>query len=71
MGVGHILLEPRSLTRGYFNPLGVGRMLEEHWQERRDNSGSLWILLRFESWHRNYLDSVRGGGSIVSKASSG
>jgi asparagine synthase (glutamine-hydrolysing) len=70
-GIGHILLEPRSLARGYFNPSGVRTMLEEHWQGRRDNSGSLWILLMFELWHRNYLDSVRGGVSIVSKAFSG
>ena len=69
-GIGHILLEPRSLARGYFNPSGVRTMLEEHWQGRRDNSGSLWILLMFELWHRNYLDSVHGGVSIISKASS-
>lgn len=47
-GIGHILLEPRSLARDYFNPSGVHTMLEEHWQGRRDNSGSLWILLMFE-----------------------
>jgi asparagine synthase (glutamine-hydrolysing) len=70
-GIGCILLEPRSLARGYFNPSGVRAMLEEHWQGRRDNSGSLWILLMFELWHRNYLDSVRGGVSIGSTASSG
>jgi asparagine synthase (glutamine-hydrolysing) len=69
-GIGHILLEPRSLARGYFNPLGVRAMLEEHWQGHRDNSGPLWILLMFELWHRNYLDSIRGGISLVSKTSS-
>jgi asparagine synthase (glutamine-hydrolysing) len=70
-GIGHILLEPRSLARGYFNPSGVRTLLEEHWQGRRDNSGSLWILLMFELWHRNYLDTVRSGISIGSKAFSG
>ena len=69
-GIGHILLEPRSLNRGYFNPLGVRALLEEHWQGRRDNSGSLWILLMFELWQRNYLDAVRSGGSILPNASS-
>ena len=69
-GIGHILLEPRSLSRGYLNPSGVRAMLEEHWQGRRDNSGSLWILLMFELWHRNYLDSLRDGVSDVSKNSS-
>lgn len=69
-GIGHILLEPRSLGRGYLNASGVRKMLEEHWQGRRDNSGSLWILLMFELWHRNYLDSLRGGVSIGSNGSS-
>lgn len=69
-GIGHILLEPRSLARGYFNPSGVQRLLEEHWQGRRDNSGSLWILLIFELWHRNFLDSVRGEVSTASNTSS-
>jgi asparagine synthase (glutamine-hydrolysing) len=69
-GIGQILLEPRSLARGYLNPSGVRAMLEEHWQGRRDNSGSLWILLMFELWHRNYLDSVRGKVPADSKNSS-
>jgi asparagine synthase (glutamine-hydrolysing) len=69
-GIGHILLESRSLERGYFNPSGVKMLLEEHWRGRRDNSGSLWILLMFELWHRNFLDSVRGGVSIAPNASS-
>jgi asparagine synthase (glutamine-hydrolysing) len=69
-GIGQILLEPRSLARGYFNPSGVRAMLEEHWQGRRNNSGSLWILLMFELWHRNYLDSVRRGASVDSTGSS-
>jgi asparagine synthase (glutamine-hydrolysing) len=69
-GIGQILLEPRSLARGYFNSSGVRAMLEEHWQGRRNNSGSLWILLMFELWHRNYLDSVRVDVSTVSRGSS-
>jgi asparagine synthase (glutamine-hydrolysing) len=68
-GIGHILLEPRSLARGYFNPSGVRTMLEEHWKGRRDNSGSLWILLMFELWNRNYLDSARDGVAIHSNTS--
>ncbi|HVB56510.1 MAG TPA: asparagine synthase (glutamine-hydrolyzing) [Candidatus Acidoferrales bacterium] len=69
-GIGHILLEPRSMARGYFNPIGVRTMLEDHWKGRRDNSGSLWILLMYELWHRNYLDPVRSGISTISETSS-
>jgi asparagine synthase (glutamine-hydrolysing) len=69
-GIGQILLEPRALSRGYFNPSGVRTMLEEHWKGRRDNSGLLWVLLIFELWHRNYLDHVCSGASMVSNVSS-
>lgn len=58
-GIGQVLLEPRSLSRGYLNSTGVRIMLEEHWRGRRDHSGCLWVLLMFELWHRNYLDSLR------------
>jgi asparagine synthase (glutamine-hydrolysing) len=54
-----ILLEPRTLQRGYFNPEGVRRLLDEHFRERRDHSGRIWRLLIFELWHRNFLERVR------------
>jgi asparagine synthase (glutamine-hydrolysing) len=57
--LGSMLLEPRTLARGYFNPAGVRSMLKEHWRARRDHSGALWLLVMFELWHRNFLESVR------------
>jgi len=51
-----ILLEPRSLQRGYFQPGSVRSILEEHFRGKRDYSGVLWMLLIFELWHRNFLD---------------
>lgn len=51
-----ILVEPRTLQRGYFNPVSVRDLLEEHWRQRRDRSGELWVLLMFELWHRNFLE---------------
>ncbi len=53
-----ILLEPRTLQRGYFNVAGVRRMLGEHFDQRRDHSARLWRLLMFELWHRNFLERV-------------
>ena len=53
-----ILLEPRTLQRGYFNPKGVKQMLGEHFRERRDHSARLWRLLIFELWHRNFLERL-------------
>jgi asparagine synthase (glutamine-hydrolysing) len=52
-----ILLEPRSIQRGYFSTQGLNRLLDEHFQGRRDNSGRIWLLLVFELWHRNFLEA--------------
>jgi asparagine synthase (glutamine-hydrolysing) len=54
-----VLLEPRTIQRGYFNPEGIKRLLDEHFRERRDHSGRIWRLLMFELWHRNFLEKIR------------
>lgn len=54
-----VLLEPRTLQRGYFEPRAVRQLLDEHFRGRRDHSGRIWRLLIFELWHRNYLEKVR------------
>jgi asparagine synthase (glutamine-hydrolysing) len=54
-----VLLEPRTLQRGYFKPEGVRRLLDEHFRERRDHSDAIWRLLIFELWHRNFLEKIR------------
>ena len=53
-----VLLEPRTMQRGYFNPAGVRQLLDEHFRGRRDHSGRIWRLLIFELWHRNYLERI-------------
>ena len=52
-----VLLEPRTLQRGYFNGRAVRSLLDEHFRGRRDRSGEIWTLLIFELWHRNFLES--------------
>ena len=54
-----VLLEPRTLQRGYFNPEGVRRLLDEHFRGHRDHSGGIWRLLILELWHRNFLERIR------------
>jgi asparagine synthase (glutamine-hydrolysing) len=58
-----VMLEPRTLQRGYFNPVGVKRLLDEHFQGRRDHSARIWRLLMFELWQRNFLESFRATDS--------
>jgi asparagine synthase (glutamine-hydrolysing) len=51
-----LLLEPRTLQRGYFNPKAVRRLLDEHISGRRNRPYEIWMLLSLELWHRNFLE---------------
>jgi asparagine synthase (glutamine-hydrolysing) len=62
--LSRLLLEPRSVQRGYFEPKAVAKLLDEHWRCRRDHSGKLWQLLVFELWHRNFLERLPGSSSL-------
>jgi asparagine synthase (glutamine-hydrolysing) len=53
-----VLQDSATLQRGYFNPQGVRRLLDEHFQGRRDHSARIWRFLMFELWHRNFLANV-------------
>jgi asparagine synthase (glutamine-hydrolysing) len=55
-----VLLDSRTLQRGYLDPKGVRHLLEEHFSGRRNHSGRVWRLLLFELWHRNFLDRFAG-----------
>jgi len=54
-----VLLDPKTLQRGYFQARGVRQLLDEHFCGRRNHSNRIWRLLIFELWHRNYLEKVR------------
>ncbi|SRR5579871_121917 len=57
-----VLLEPRTLQRGYLNGPSVRRLLDEHFNRRRNHAGRIWRLLMFELWHRNYLEKIAPAG---------
>jgi asparagine synthase (glutamine-hydrolysing) len=52
-----VLLEPRTLQRGYFKPATVRTLIDEHLRGRRNRSGLLWRMLILELWHRNFMES--------------
>ncbi len=54
-----ILLDPKTLQRGYFSARGIRILLNEHQRGRRNHSSLLWMLLVFELWHRNFLEARR------------
>jgi asparagine synthase (glutamine-hydrolysing) len=56
-GLLSILIEPRTLQRGYFQAAAVRGILDEHVNGRRNHAGALWLLLVFELWHRNFLEA--------------
>jgi asparagine synthase (glutamine-hydrolysing) len=58
-GLLQILVEPRTLQRGFFNPQSVRIIMDEHFRGRRNHAGVLWMLLILELWHRNFLEADR------------
>ena len=52
-----VLLEPRTLQRGYFKPEAVKSLVDEHVRGRRNRAGLLWRMLVLELWHRNFIES--------------
>ena len=51
-----ILLEPRTLERGYFQANGVRKLMDDHLLRGKTMTGRIWRLLMFELWHRNFLE---------------
>jgi asparagine synthase (glutamine-hydrolysing) len=62
-----ILLEGRTLQRGYFRRAGIEKLLSEHHRGERDHSAGLWQLLVFELWHRNYLEHPSRAPSVTAR----
>jgi asparagine synthase (glutamine-hydrolysing) len=51
-----VLLDPRTLGRGWFRPEAVRGLIEAHLSGRFDHSYRLWSLLVLELWQRRWVD---------------
>jgi len=51
-----LLVEPRSLQRGYFRRDAIEKLFTEHRARHRDNYDRIWRLLNLELWHRVCLE---------------
>jgi len=51
-----VLLDAKTLNRGYFRREGVERLLNEHIGLRYDHSTRIWALLVQEIWFRIFVD---------------
>jgi asparagine synthase (glutamine-hydrolysing) len=54
--VYEILLDSRTLNRGYFRRDGIERLLNDHTAARYDHSSKIWALLFLEIWFRVFID---------------
>lgn len=54
--VREILLDSRTLSRGYFEPDYIRNALERHRTGREDLSRRIFSLIALELWHRKYVD---------------
>lgn len=52
-----ILLDPRTLARGYFKNGYVEQILQRHKEGNEDLSRRIFALLNLELWHRKYIDN--------------
>jgi len=54
-----LLLSPRTLERGLFDPNAVRRLAEEHRSGVAEHGERLWLLLNLEIWQRVFLENDR------------
>jgi asparagine synthase (glutamine-hydrolysing) len=54
--IRNMLLEPRSLQRGFFRREAIEKLFAEHRAKHRDNYDRIWRLLNLELWHRVCLE---------------
>ncbi len=54
--IERLLLEPRSMDRGFFEKNSIERLFREHRARHRDNGDRIWRLLNLELWQRVCLE---------------
>lgn len=53
----NILLDKKSLSRGYFTPKYIEKILQRHHSGLEDLGRRIFSLLVFELWHRKFIDA--------------
>lgn len=54
--IENLLLESRSMNRGFFRRTAVEKLFREHRAHYRDHYDRIWRLLNLELWHRVCLE---------------
>jgi len=63
-----LLLEPRTLARGHFQPEAVRKLFSEHRVGSRDHGNRIWRLLNLELWQRVCLEGENVEEAALSTA---
>ena len=51
-----LILRGPALERGYFQPKTLRKILDDHFEDRRDHRFLIWSLMCFEWWNRLFVD---------------
>ena len=54
--IRELILSPRALERGYFEPRYLEKILDDHASDRANNRFLIWSLMCFEWWNRLFVD---------------
>ncbi|MFH1458892.1 MAG: asparagine synthase (glutamine-hydrolyzing) [Candidatus Omnitrophota bacterium] len=52
----NVLLDKKTLARGYFNPAFITNIVDTHLQKKNDYGYKIWTLLMLELWHHEFID---------------
>jgi asparagine synthase (glutamine-hydrolysing) len=53
-----ILLDRRSVERGFFREAYVRGLIDDHVSRRRNNANRIWALIQLELWLRTFVDTT-------------
>jgi asparagine synthase (glutamine-hydrolysing) len=54
--VRDVLLSEQCLSRGYWKPEALTRIVNDHLNSKVDREQGIWVLLALELWHRLFVD---------------
>src|SRR5947209_124303 len=60
------LFSSRAIQRGYFNPVAVRALVDEHLARHADRTPHVWALLMLELWFREFVDAPASSSAASS-----
>jgi asparagine synthase (glutamine-hydrolysing) len=62
--VNDLVLGPRALERGLFDPGALRRLADAHRTGAAEHGDRLWLLINLEIWQRMFLDGEEAGSLL-------